>query len=516
MMEWVMERGVDAYLAGVAVKGLALLALTAMAALALRRGSSASRHWAWLLGLAGLLGLPVVGLVAPRWTVELPEAVLATRVEPPAVAGGRGASKPAASRERPADGAAFGGSPGPAMPGVATPGEAVASPPAAPAASVPRFGPTPPAPRRDRDPLPLGSVLLVFWALGATGLLIRLLGSHVALWRVQAGAHPYPEGPVTARARSLASRVGIRRPVRVLQGQADAVPMSWGTVRPSILLPSGAGSWPAARVDAVLLHELAHVRRRDCLAQLVAEAAVAIHWYNPLAWFAAHRLRVEREHACDDDVLRQGTRASQYASELVALARELRPAPVGATAAVPILGPADLRARVRAVLDARRPRTLPGRVVGAGVAVAAVVVMALATVTPAQARTEVRDADGAAEGPSPRWEPVADVSDAPEPQAATCGMASDGWRRSSISSNDGERTTLQWSRPGCAVDVRIQGAVDFTDDFRGVERLAPDALVRIEENDGDTRRWLEITAGPDGRPTFRYRLNGQDRNFDAA
>ena len=87
--------------------------------------------------------------------------------------------------------------------------------------------------------------------------------------------------------------------------------MSWGTRRPAVLLPQGAERWPTSRLEAVLLHELAHVRRRDCLTQLMAEVAVALHWVNPLAWVAAHRLRVEREHACDDQALGAGARASQ-------------------------------------------------------------------------------------------------------------------------------------------------------------------------------------------------------------
>ena len=87
------------------------------------------------------------------------------------------------------------------------------------------------------------------------------------------------------------------------------MPMTWGclpAVGPlpgagaRVLLPAEAEEWPEDRRRAVLLHELAHVKRRDCLSQLIAQLACAVHWFNPLIWLAGHRMLVERERACDD------------------------------------------------------------------------------------------------------------------------------------------------------------------------------------------------------------------------
>ena len=121
----------------------------------------------------------------------------------------------------------------------------------------------------------------------------------------------------------LAQSLGIERPVTFLSGDEDAMPMACGLVRARVLLPAEADDWPIERQRVVLLHELAHVKRRDCLTQMLAHLACATYWFNPLVWLAARRLRAERERACDDLVLAAGTRGSDYADHLLDIARSL-------------------------------------------------------------------------------------------------------------------------------------------------------------------------------------------------
>src|SRR5262249_59448889 len=81
-----------------------------------------------------------------------------------------------------------------------------------------------------------------------------------------------------------------------------------------------ANKWSMECRWIVMAHELTHVKRRDCLMQALAQLVCAVYWFNPLVWFAAWRLRVERELACDDHVLEAGAKASGYASPLGELA----------------------------------------------------------------------------------------------------------------------------------------------------------------------------------------------------
>ena len=109
------------------------------------------------------------------------------------------------------------------------------------------------------------------------------------------------------------------------------------------------------------MHELAHVRRRDCLTHWLGLTTCAAYWFNPLAWWAASRLRTEREQACDDLVLEAGERPSDYATQLLEVARSLRPARPLTPAAMAMARPSGLETRLRAILDARRNRRGPAR-----------------------------------------------------------------------------------------------------------------------------------------------------------
>jgi TonB family protein len=140
-----------------------------------------------------------------------------------------------------------------------------------------------------------------------------------------------------------------------------AAPVTVGWLRPVVILPEEWQSWPRAKLDAVLAHEREHVRRRDPLVQWLALLNRSIFWFHPLSWYLTARLAREQELACDDEVLRAGVRAVDYAEVLVDAVRGLRSAVLFGCAMTGSSAARALRDRVEHVLDERRNRMGNGR-----------------------------------------------------------------------------------------------------------------------------------------------------------
>ena len=382
-----------------AAKGLLVLAAAVAAGFALRRRAAATRYLVWSTAMMSLLLLPALTTLLPAWQAPvIPEAWIATAeataeapAQLPASSGdGRRRDQP----EGPATGVApevAASIPGPLRRVPQAPAESPRSRAKSPQApQQPTEQPTP-QPELPRAPQPATyetsqesneasqashvavlvdlaeiartaspGALVVVWMIGALALVAHLLAGMLRIGYLARRATPVPSGRVVNAFEQAAGRLGINRRVRLLESDAIAVPVTWELLRPSVMLPASAGDWPAERLEVVLLHELAHVKRRDCQIWLLAHLATALHWFNPLAWHALRRLRVEREHARDDHVLTSGTRASDYAAHLLEIARGLlRREP--SWAAVPMVRRAQLRGRVTAILDPQNPRKLPDR-----------------------------------------------------------------------------------------------------------------------------------------------------------
>jgi hypothetical protein len=169
------------------------------------------------------------------------------------------------------------------------------------------------------------------------------------LRKLEREARPVTDPEFLQLWNSVRRELGLSRNVRLLQTDEPLMPMTWGWRKPAALVPSEAIHWERLRLRLVLRHELAHVRRNDCLAQALAALVCALYWFNPLAWLAAARLRAERERACDDLVVSLGeTRPSEYAGHLLEVARQWSGAP---RAALPVAKRFGLEQRLRALLD---------------------------------------------------------------------------------------------------------------------------------------------------------------------
>ena len=202
---------------------------------------------------------------------------------------------------------------------------------------------------------------LVVWIAGTLAVVAWGLIGWASTWWMGCNAQRITNPTWVEAAREAAERLGTCRGVTLLRGGPAAMPLTWGVLRPVLLLPQEADEWPCERRRAVLLHELAHVRRRDVLTHWLGLTACAAYWFNPLAWWAASRLRTEREQACDDLVLEAGERPTDYAAQLLGVARSLRSARALAPAAMAMARPSNLETRLTAILDTARNRRGPAR-----------------------------------------------------------------------------------------------------------------------------------------------------------
>ena len=130
--------------------------------------------------------------------------------------------------------------------------------------------------------------------------------------------------------------------------------MTWGLRRPVILVPAGSAAWSEETKRSVLLHELGHIRRGDCLMHLLGRLACVVYWFHPLVWLAARQLRKTSEQAADDVVLSSNIAPPDYAEHLVGIAGQMRGLHLFGHVALPMASPSDLEGRVLAILDPQR------------------------------------------------------------------------------------------------------------------------------------------------------------------
>ena len=400
-------------LADAAIKGVVVFAVASVAVMFCRRRSAATRHAIWAGAVLAQLILPVMSVLLPAWRVPLidrldqrfapmlapaatdpsdlvvtvPAPVPATPSVPPmpiVIAGGQGHG----------EGMAFGA------------GSAYATTRATRAAVRAAAR----AARRAREAAPmvligaddvrerapgfnlLGTVRslrnratawwvrtgAIVWLLGALAIFARFIAGTLAVSRLARRSERVEDGRWLSLTQRVATRLGVARPMTLLRSGRFGIPVTWGIVYPVVLLPDDADEWTDERRRYVLVHEMAHVKRVDAFTQLIAQLALAAFWFDPFVWIAAHRMRVEREHACDDYVLREGTPASTYAADLLAMVRALGSrghAAQPAFAALAMARPDELEARMEAILDPAQERSSLRRAPALGLALCSLLLL---------------------------------------------------------------------------------------------------------------------------------------------
>ena len=327
----------------IAIKTSALFVLALATVRLLRWRSAALRHGVLAVTFVCATSVPFLTSLAPAWRLPIPIAWLALDE-----------STPVTISSEPRD---------------SSPADAVAANAQA-------------APTRAR--VSALSVAIGLWLAGALAALIQVLAGMWHLRHLARRASPLPSGPCRQILDRIAHEYGIQRSITLLQSAHPTMLVTWGVIRPRILLPAAASEWSTERIDIVLRHELAHVTRGDWPILIAANVLRAMHWFNPVVWIGHTRLRQESEQACDDVVLESGITPADYASHLLAVAREtIRRRHVWSAAAA-IAHPSTLEGRVRAMLNARlnrRPMTAVTRCTSALFALTATVAIAGASVS---------------------------------------------------------------------------------------------------------------------------------------
>jgi beta-lactamase regulating signal transducer with metallopeptidase domain len=360
-------------------------------ALWLRRAPAAVRHLVWLIALGGVLLIPAVARVAPVRVAVLPgQDVTAAAI--PAAAGTRvDLSRAPGSRTAEAhDGGSRALSVGSAF-------------------------------------LSLSYATLAggLWLLIAGALIGWLIIGKLSVGRVVRAARVLDSPEWATALHEAAVRLDLATAPRLLASNEVEMAFVCDVLAPTIVLPSNADEWSADRRRAVLLHELAHVRRRDLVGHTIARVACAVYWFHPLVWMAARRLRAESELACDDLVLTCGVAANAYARELLEIVTSLGRGPGAPSAALPMARRKEFEGRLLAILDRNRERVAVGRGrVGTIACVLGLLTVSIGAVVPVPRTGTAATVERSRPGP--------DVSTAPQGRRGAGSSAEDRSRMSEV------------------------------------------------------------------------------------
>ena len=200
------------------------------------------------------------------------------------------------------------------------------------------------------------SFVAAVWMAGTTVLLSRMFLSICNLHYHRRETMPVDCPEMLAVIERLKST--LHQPaVEVAIHPSYPMPMTWGWFRPEIWLPLEAEDWTEEELECVLVHEMAHIERRDFLTELVSRLAVAIYWFHPLAWLINRHMELAREMACDDQVLLTGKTAGSYAATLGHLGAGLRLPVMPPATAAGFFGSKPLLARAIGIADPWRTRS---------------------------------------------------------------------------------------------------------------------------------------------------------------
>lgn len=483
------------FIAGALTKGTLLVVVAICLTRSLARGPAAARHLVWSLSITGLLLLPATTVLP--WRLELAgltavrEALGATPSRAPTTRAAPRVNHTAVRASESAGPRVTGNTEAPRP---HTDNATIGL--AADAGRQPRV--MAPDIRRFADP---GIVLLLVWLVGALWMFGRLVVGVMSVRRVVRESRPATGAEWHSLAEDARATIGASPTARILISPDAAMPFTSGLLRPVIVLPASAEGWTAERRRSVLLHELAHVRRRDLLTNAVVQFACVLYWFHPLVRLAARRVRIEAERACDALVVAAGTRASDYAGDLLEIARTMRSSATAAVA-LAVARRSDFEGRLLAILapDCGRNVLTATRAVLVAMLFAAPAA-AIAAAVPATRSTPNADSIAAAEDrlgnaaavdtdaargtPAARKDSGASLAEA-EPAAPTQGRGSDTAVPALLTVVNDENAAVRLAAVRALGQLADPRAIDAlvqtlrTDTDAGVREAAAEALGEID------------------------------------
>ena len=343
------------------LKGTLILFIAYGCSLVLKRASAATRHFVWTMAISGILLLPVISFVLPSWEISISPAFLTEKTMNP-LSDSSGRPEVLASPEISAldksvptntrSETQMNGTDKNATHQIKTQSRAIFQ---SLTGTVQKFA-------HSALNNQFSVLLCILWAAGTMFIFLHQLIGRMHVWKTGRRSVRVTDREWMRLFNDLKASCRIRRPVQLLKNDSIHMPMTWGFRKPKILLPAEAESWPDDRKRFVLLHELSHIKRWDTLTQLFAQIAGALYWMNPFVWLANRRFLSEREHACDDFVLKGGSKASEYAGLILDIAQSSHPRRIVSLATVAMARKTQLEGRLLAILNPRLSRQALTRV----------------------------------------------------------------------------------------------------------------------------------------------------------
>lgn len=233
-------------------------------------------------------------------------------------------------------------------------------------------------------------LILGIWLIVVCLFLMRLISGIISTNRLSKQTIDFENPALNKLFSTLLTELNLNKKIRLRQSEKMMMPIVYGILRPVVILPSIAETWTDERCRVVLLHELTHIARRDCLTQILGQLACVFYWFNPFIWLAVRRLRIEREQACDEFVLSIGTKPSDYARHLLDIARSMNGKTSGfewsPNATIAMAQPSQLEERLLAILNPKNHSA--SRFLNAAILLlVGVLFLSLATIRPITANT---------------------------------------------------------------------------------------------------------------------------------